>query len=114
MPLTAITRTVSPSMNDCQLAFVQRQPIDIAKAVAQHGQYEACLASLGIAVVPLPALADQPDAVFGEGPAIVLDEVAIMTRMGAESRRGELPSLAEVIASFRPLHGNAGPGTLEG
>jgi dimethylargininase len=114
MPLTAITRAVSPSMNDCQLAFVQRQPIDIAKAVAQHGQYEACLASLGIAVVPLPALADQPDAVFVEDPAIVLDEVAIMTRMGAESRRGESASLAEAIARFRPLRWIAGPGTLEG
>ncbi len=89
MPLTAITRAVSPSMNQCQLAFVERQNIDIGKAVAQHGQYQACLASLGIAVVSLPAAPDYPDAVFVEDPAIVLDEVAIMTRMGAESRRGE-------------------------
>ena len=103
MPLTAITRAVSPSMNSCQLTFAERQPIDIAKAIAQHDLYEACLASLGIAVVSLPALPDQPDAVFVEDPAIVLDEVAIMTRMGVESRRGESASLAEAIARFRPL-----------
>src|SRR5580698_6222766 len=114
MPLTAITRAVSPSMNDCQLAFVERQPIDIAKAVAQHDEYEACLRSLGIAVVSLPALPDLPDAVFVEDPAIVLDEIAIMTRMGAESRRGESESLAEALARFRPLRWISDPGTLEG
>jgi dimethylargininase len=114
MPLTAITRAVSPSMNDCQLAFMERQPIDIGKAIAQHDQYEACLASLGIAVVSLPAVPDLPDAVFVEDPAIVLDEIAIMTRMGAESRRGESASLAEAVARFRPLRWIAEPGTLEG
>jgi dimethylargininase len=114
MPLTAVTRAVSPSMNGCQLAFVERQPIDIDKAIAQHDQYEACLRSLGIAVVSLPAVPDLPDAVFVEDPAIVLDEIAIMTRMGAESRRGESASLAEAIAQFRPLRWIAEPGTLEG
>jgi len=114
MPLIAITRAVSPTMNDCQLAFVERQPIDIAKAIAQHDEYEACLRSLGIAVVSLPALPDMPDAVFVEDPAIVLDEVAIMTRMGAESRRGESASLGEAVARFRPLRWIAEPGTLEG
>jgi dimethylargininase len=101
-------------MHDCQLAFLERQPIDIGKAIAQHGQYEACLKSLGIAVVPLPAIPELPDAVFVEDPAIVLDEVAIMTRMGAESRRGESASLAEAVARFRPLRWIADPGTLEG
>src|ERR1039458_10906297 len=51
MPLTAISRAVSASMNDCQLAFVERQPIDIGKAIGQHDQYETCLSSLGSAVV---------------------------------------------------------------
>jgi dimethylargininase len=114
MPLTSITRAVSQSMNECQLAFVERQPIDIGKAIAQHGQYEALLASLGIGVVSLPAIPDLPDAVFVEDPAIVLDEIAIMTRMGTESRRGESASLAEAIARFRPLRWITEPGTLEG
>jgi dimethylargininase len=114
MPVTAITRAVSPSMNDCQLAFAERRPIDIAKAVAQHGEYEACLRSLGLAVISLPALPEQPDAVFVEDPAIVVDEVAVMTRMGAESRRGESATLAEAVARFRPLRWIAEPGTLEG
>jgi dimethylargininase len=114
MPLTAITRAVSQSMNRCELAFVERQPIDIAKAILQHDQYEACLRSLGIAVISLPAAPDLPDAVFVEDPAIVLDEIAIMTRMGAESRRGESASLAAAIERFRQLRWIAAPGTLEG
>ncbi|MGA2737055.1 MAG: arginine deiminase family protein [Bryobacteraceae bacterium] len=114
MPLTAITRAVSPSINDCQLEFARRQVIDRDKAAAQHDRYEACLSALGIAVVSLPALPDLPDAVFVEDPAIVLDEIAIMTRMGAPSRRGESASLAEAVARFRPLRWIAEPGTLEG
>jgi dimethylargininase len=114
MPLTAIARAVSPSLNDCQLAFIERRPIDVAKAITQHEQYEECLRSLEIAVISLPALPDLPDAVFVEDPAIVLDEVAIMTRMGAESRRGESASLAEAVARFRPLRWITEPGTLEG
>jgi dimethylargininase len=114
MPITAITRAVSPSIHDCQVTFVVRQPIDIAKAIAQHDCYEATLASLGIQVVSLPALPDAPDAVFVEDPAIVLDEVAVMTRMGAESRRAESASLAEAVGRFRPLRWIIEPGTLEG
>ena len=37
-----------------------------------------------------------------------------MTRMGAESRRGESASLAEAVARFRPLRWITEPGTLEG
>jgi dimethylargininase len=114
MPLTAITRAVSPSMNECELSFVDRRVIDIGKAIEQHERYEECLKSLGISVISLPAVVDSPDAVFVEDPAIVLDEAAVMTRMGAESRRRESASLAEVIARFRPLHWIAEPGTLEG
>lgn len=114
MPLTAITRAVSPSMTDCELSFMERRPIDMAKAVAQHDAYEAALESLGITVVSLPALPGYADAVFVEDPAIVLDEVAVMTRMGAESRRGESASLAEVVGRYRPLRWIVEPGTIEG
>jgi len=114
MSLIAITRAVSPTMNECELSFVDRRVIDIDKAIEQHERYEECLRSLGIRVVSLPAVVDLPDAVFVEDPAIVLDEAAVMTRMGAESRRGESASLAEVVARFRPLRWIVEPGTLEG
>jgi dimethylargininase len=51
---------------------------------------------------------------FVEDPALVLDEIAIMTRPGAASRRGEGPSLARALEPFRELKWIQEPGTLEG
>lgn len=111
---TAITRAVSPSILQCELSHIERRPIDFAKAAAQHEAYERVLAELGASVISLPAVPDLPDSVFVEDPAIVLDEVAILTRMGAESRRRETESLAEALARFRPLRWIQEPATLEG
>jgi dimethylargininase len=112
--MTAITRAVSPAMNRCELAFLPRQPIDVARAQEQHRQYEACLRALGVHVVSLPGEPDLPDAVFVEDPAVVVDEAAVVTRMGTESRREESASLAAALASFRPLLRMSAPATLEG
>jgi dimethylargininase len=112
--LTAITRAVSPSMEQCELSFIARQAIDIARAREQHAAYESCLRELGVTVISLPAEAEYPDAVFVEDPAIVLDEIAVMTRPGAESRRGEAASLAREMEHFRPLRWMREPATLDG
>jgi dimethylargininase len=96
------------------LEFLDRQPIDLAAAVEQHRQYQACLTELGAHVEILPAAPDMPDGVFVEDPAIVLDEIAVITRMGALSRRGEHDSLAGALAKYRELRHIAEPGTLEG
>lgn len=112
--LTAITRAVSPSMEACELTFLQREPIDVARAREQHRAYEACLAELGVEVISLPAEPEYPDAVFVEDAAIVLDEVAVMTRLGAPSRRGESETLARVLERYRPLRWMGEPATLDG
>jgi len=112
--LTAITRAVSASLASCELTWLPREPIDIAKAIEEHHAYERCLARLGARVISLPALDAHPDAVFVEDPAIVLDEVAFITTMGAESRRGERESLAAALAPFRPLIHMRDPAKLEG
>ncbi|HUI77876.1 MAG TPA: arginine deiminase family protein [Bryobacteraceae bacterium] len=112
--LTAITRAVSPSLNQCELGYLPRQAIDIAKAEQQHRAYEACLSDLGVRVISLPAEPDLPDSMFVEDPAVVVDEVAVMTRMGAESRRGESESLAAALSRYRPLRWMQEPATLEG
>jgi len=52
--------------------------------------------------------------VFVEDPAIVLDEVAVITRPGAESRRGETGSIAHALAPFRELRTIRAPATIEG
>jgi dimethylargininase len=112
--LRAITRSVSPAMNGCELAYLPRIGIDIPKAAEQHRQYEACLRELGISVISLAAEPEMPDAIFVEDPAVVVDEVAVMTRMGAASRRKESESLATALSQFRPIRWMREPATLEG
>jgi len=112
--LIALTRRVSPRIAACELTFLPRVAIHFAKAAAQHRQYERKLETLGALVVSLPALDDQPDCVFVEDPALVLDEIAVIARMGAEARRGESESLAEALAKYRPLVHIREPATLDG
>lgn len=113
MPM-AITREVGASLSRCELSFVPRAPIDLDRASAQHLAYRQALEALGCEVVVLPAQPDMPDAVFVEDVAIVLDEVAVMTRPGARSRRAEGPSVAAALAGFRALRAIEAPGTLDG
>ncbi len=112
--LIVITRAVSPAIDQCEIGFIERQEIDLARANQQHHQYEELLAELGAKVISLPAEPDYPDSVFVEDPAVVVDEVAIMTRMGAASRRGESESLARALETYRPLRWLREPATLEG
>jgi dimethylargininase len=114
MPWLALTRAVSPTLADCELTHLDRSPIDVARAAAQHAQYEAALVSLGCTVERVAPAPDHPDAVFIEDTAVVLDELAIITRPGAASRRPEVDAVADVLARHRPLHRIEAPGTLDG
>ncbi|MBW8012284.1 MAG: dimethylargininase [Chloroflexi bacterium] len=113
MPI-AITREVSPNMYLCELTHLAREPIDSAIAKDQHSQYERCLSELGCDIQRLPAEADLPDSVFVEDAAIVLDEIAIITRPGAQSRRPETQSIAKALEPYRSLEYITAPGTLDG
>jgi dimethylargininase len=112
--LLALTRPVSPRLAECELSHLERVPIDVARAAAQHADYEAALEVAGIRLVPVPAAPDLPDAVFVEDTAVVLDEVAILTRPGAESRRPEVDGVAPVLVAHRPIRRIEAPGTLDG
>jgi dimethylargininase len=112
--LIAITREVSPSLAACELSFVDRAPIDVARADAQHRDYQRALSKLDCEVQVLPAMPEYPDAVFVEDVAIVVDEVAVMTRPGADSRRGEGATVADALRKYRTLRAIKAPATLDG
>ena len=112
--LIAITRDVSPTLAGCELSYLPRTAIDIDIAGAQHRAYQDALSALGCRVIALPSETDLPDSVFVEDVAIVLDEIAILTRPGAESRRAESPSIAAALTPYRPLRAIEAPGTLDG
>jgi dimethylargininase len=110
----AITRPPSPALAGCALTYLERQPIDIARALAQHASYVAALQTCGVRVQALPALEDLPDAVFVEDTAVIVDECAVITRPGIDSRRLEIESIAPALAPHRPTVRITAPGTLEG
>jgi len=112
--MIAITRDVSPSIANAELTHLERVPIDYERAREQHEEYRALLASLGCEVISLPGDAAYPDCVFIEDTAIMLDGMAVITRPGAESRRGEVGVVAETLASLRPLVRITAPATLDG
>lgn len=101
-------------MNRCELTHLQPQTIDITLAERQHEDYQTALTRLGYTLLSLPANAHLPDSVFVEDTAIVLDEVAIICRPGALSRRPETAAMTLTLASYRRLAFIRAPATLDG
>ncbi|HVR42989.1 MAG TPA: dimethylargininase [Thermoanaerobaculia bacterium] len=110
----AITRAVSPRIAECELTWRAREPIDARRAAAEHEEYEAKLTAHGWTVVRAEEAPEHPDGVFVEDAAVVLDEIAVLARPGAASRRGEIESIARLLASRRPLARIEPPATLDG
>ena len=110
----AITRQVSRNIDRCELTNLERLPIDLVRARSQHHEYEEALRSLGLQLLSLPEEPDLPDAVFVEDAAVVLDECAIITRPGADSRQPETGSIAKALAPYRALYTIQAPGRLDG
>ncbi|MFC2083404.1 dimethylarginine dimethylaminohydrolase family protein [Candidatus Bipolaricaulota bacterium] len=110
----AITREISASLGQCELTHQARLPIDLALARQQHARYEKALERLECTLLRLPEEPELPDAVFVEDMAVVLDEVAIVTRPGAIPRRAEIESVATALLPYRSMMRIEPPGTLDG
>jgi dimethylargininase len=115
MPI-AITRQISPRFNECEITHIERTPIDLDIARAQHEEYVQALKSLGCdcEIVELPPEPDLPDSVFVEDAAFILPEVAVITRPGANSRRRETESIARTLSPLKKLVFLTEPATLDG
>lgn len=112
--MIALTRGVPASINRCELTHLARSPIDVDRARLQHEQYEAALASLGCIIERVATADELPDSVFIEDTAVVVDEIAIITRPGAESRRAEMADVAGALRKHRELRFIEAPATIDG
>ena len=110
----AITRAVSPRFAECEITHIERRPIDLVIARAQHSAYVNTLKQLGCQVIELPAEADYPDSVFVEDTAFSLPELAVITRPGADSRRPETESIIQALSPHIDLVHVCEPATLDG
>ena len=112
--LTAITREVNTGLGSCELTFLPRVEIDTELASQQHKDYQSVLSSLGCNLIDVPTGPGLADSVFVEDTAVVLDEIAVMCRPGAASRRAEVAGVEAVLRPFRSLASIKHPGTLDG
>lgn len=110
----AITRHISPRINECELTHIDRTPIDLDIARVQHHGYVHALKVLGCAVLQLPPEPDLPDSVFVEDTAVILPEVALLTRPGADSRKPETDTIAWALTPYRKLIRITAPATVDG
>jgi len=91
-----------------------RPHIDLDEARVQHGRYVRALVEAGYAVEVIATDENHPDCPFLEDVAVALNHVAVITRPGAVSRRGEIEPVATALAAHRALRRIEAPGTLDG
>src|SRR5262245_38805876 len=99
----ALTREVSPAIDRCELTYLDRRPIDYARAVQQHRDYCDRLARVGFEVLRLPADPECPDCCFVEDTAVVVDEVAVIASPRPPVRRAERPAIERALAAYRKI-----------
>ena len=109
--MIAITRDVSPSIAQCR-AHAPRARADRLRArrARSTSSTARCSPRSAATVISLPGDAAYPDCVFIEDTAIVLDDMAVITRPGAESRRGEVDVVAEALAPLSPARAHRSAG----
>lgn len=112
--LTVLTHVPSPTLQECELTFLKSEPINLAKAVEEHANYCRMLELCGARVVRLDENLSLADSVFVEDPIIVLDEIAVLTSMGVESRRKEGEALATFFRQYRKIEQISLPAKIEG
>jgi dimethylargininase len=110
----ALVRKISRSLAACELVHLPRQAFDLPRAARQHEGYVRALEAAGVQVTVWPEEPALADSCFVEDPLLMLDEVAILCRLGAASRERESEIMAPEIKQFRPVLRIEAPGTLEG
>jgi dimethylargininase len=111
----ALVRPPGPRLAEGLVTHIARTPIDLDLARAQHAGYVEALRAAGWAVQAVAPADDCPDAVFIEDAVVIVNNLAVLTRPGAASRR---PEIAGADAAVRGLDlvvaRIEAPGTLDG
>src|SRR4030095_16403495 len=96
-----LVRKISRSLTNCELLHLPRRELNLRLAMKQHEAYIAALRAAGVDLTILPEEPDLPDAVFVEDTVMMLNELAVICRLGRGSREPEAEKMAPVIAPLR-------------
>lgn len=112
---SVLVRRPSPRLADGELTHLDRVPVDAELAQRQWLGYVDAWRDLGWTPIEVPPADEFPDGVFVEDAIVLFGSTAVLTSPGADSRRGELATVAATVD--RPgvdLHRILAPATLDG
>lgn len=111
----ALVRRPGPRLAEGLLTHLERQPVDLALAERQWQGYVGAMAAEGWELVEVAPADDCPDAVFVEDTVVVYDDLAVISRPGADERKPETAGTEQALRDlgYRIAHIEA-PGTLDG
>lgn len=112
----AMVRDLSPSFEQSLKSNPPLKPIDLQLAKQQHEHYIQILKELVPHVICLEGDIDHPDCNFVEDTALIINDTAVISRMGAVERRGEEKLVNETLMNLgmkKIIHLDA-PCTMDG
>lgn len=111
----ALVRRPGPKLADGLVTHIEPSPIDVHLALDQWQRYVAALTEHGWETGEVEPADECPDAVFVEDAVVVFDDLAVVTRPAAETRRPETAGAeAAARAAGLEIHHIADPGLLDG
>jgi dimethylargininase len=112
---TSLIRPPSSRLAEGIVTHIGRTAVDVALARTQHAAYAGALAASDWTVRPVAAADDCPDSVFVEDAVVVCEDLAVLTRPGAEARRPEVAGVADLVGALGlRIARIEAPGTLDG
>ncbi|MFT4258357.1 dimethylargininase [Microbacterium sp.] len=110
-----LVRRPSPRLAEGELTHYERVPVDPELAQRQWEQYVDVYREHGWDVIEIDAADEHADGVFVEDTVIMFGDLAVLSRPGADSRRGEIETTrAALERAGIPYVAIEAPGTLDG
>lgn len=112
---SALIRKQSPRLDEGLVTHIDRTPVDVDAAMEQWQAYVDALHQAGWETREVEPADDCPDSVFVEDAVVVYEDLAVVTRPGADERKPEVVGAEKAAreAGYRIAHIVA-PGTLDG
>jgi dimethylargininase len=110
-----LARRPSPRLDAGELTHLERVGVDADLALEQWGAYVGAFRARGWEVIEVQPADAYPDGVFVEDAVVAFGDVAVLTSPGAESRRGEVATVAAALDALPvDVRRIERPGTLDG
>ncbi|MDR3080286.1 MAG: N(G),N(G)-dimethylarginine dimethylaminohydrolase [Streptomyces sp.] len=111
----ALIRRPGPRLAEGLVTHIEREKVDIDLALEQWEAHAEALRAHGWETIEVDPADDCPDSVFVEDAVVMYRNVALLTRPGAASRRGEIAGVEEAVARLGcSVNWIREPGTLDG